>query len=91
MYAMSCYTNVEHILKSNNFLFFDASPAEGNIRAGEIGIPHKTAHRECVGWSETTTPNVVELTDYMTGKIYYLLGDIQDAEAMALTVALSYA
>lgn len=96
MYRMTCFSNIEAVLERNNFLFFDASPADNSRKAGELGVPYTShygnaGHREGVGWRETDASGVVEVTDYFSGKIYTLLGDIVDAEHLALTIATSYA
>ena len=97
MYEMTCYTNIKTVLEQNDFLFFDASPADGSRKAGEIGVRYTssvsgdTGYREAVGWRETDADGVVEVTDYYSGMIYTLLGGIVTAELLALTIASSYA
>lgn len=94
-YRMSCYSNISAMLERLNFLFFDASPADNSRKAGELGVPYtspagSTGHREAVGWRETDAIGVVEVTDYFSGSIYTLLGDITAAEDLALTIAMRH-
>lgn len=84
-YRMTCFNNIEQKLEAENLTF---RPGKGPRRKGTLGWTEHTF--DFVSWSETDTPHVIELTDYMTGRIYYLLGDVTDAEALALQVACSY-
>ena len=96
VYRMTCYSNISAVLERLNFLFFDASPADNSLYAGELSVPYNgdsglTKYREAVGWRETEESGVVEVTDYFSGRIYTLLGDITTAEELALTIATAYA
>ena len=87
-YRMTCFNNIEQKLEAEGLTF---RPGKGPRKKGSLGLIELTAHTfELVHWSETDTPHVIELIDYMTGRIYYLLGDVTDAEALALQVACSY-
>ncbi len=90
-YKMTCYNNIEKILADNGLQFFDAStvpafPAQHVYRGGELGV----SDREVVTWRETAVRGVVEIVDTYSGRIYNLLGDITEAEDLALTIALQH-
>ena len=84
-YRMTCFSNIEQKLKSENLVF---RAGKGPRKKGTLEWAIHTF--QFVSWEETATPHVIELTDYMTGRIYHILGDVTDAEALALQVACSY-
>lgn len=85
-YRMTCYNNIEQVLKRNNLTF---KPGEGPLKNGTLDSSKHPF--DLVGWRETETLHVVEVTDYMTGRIYTLIGDVTDAEALAVQIASLYA
>lgn len=86
MYRMTCFSNIANILTQSGFTFRDLS--EGNILGGELATEHYPDG--VVGWNTTDVRGVVEVTAYSTGNIFTLLGDIKDAEALALMLAERY-
>jgi hypothetical protein len=86
MYRMTCFSGIDRILIDHGFTFRDLS--EGNALGGELSTERYPDG--VVGWNTTSVHGVVEVTAYLTGNIFTLLGDITDAEALALMLAERY-
>lgn len=86
MYRMTCFSNIGEILTKSGFTFRDLS--KGNIFGGELSTERYPDG--VVGWNTTSVHGVVEVTAYLTGNLFTLLGDITDAEALALMLAERY-
>ena len=88
-YRMTCFSNIEQALKREGLTFTETTESWSE-HAGTLRVAGREVEGPLVGWEKINTPHVYQLVDYMTGRIYHLLGDVTDAEALAFQVACSY-